>query len=214
MVEPASSSSVIFGPMLRAFTWLYDTWRSKSREALEERRRAYSQHFEPAYKRLETIHTNYLTSFHKFYDLCRKFETPPLDLLHQFQQFGMEYATWREDLRNFSMVTRELVKSFRRPDEKEAIEAFREAVVDYFNVSIPSREFHHWPSWFTDFIRDFETHVREGRSPWDAEYRGIEAKDPKGTFIMRLRAAYESELPAKWSAVAAAKAKVQAVFNK
>ena len=67
MVGSASASSAIFGPMLRAFTWFYDTWRSKSREALEERRRAYSEHFEPAYKRLETVHANYLTSFHKFY---------------------------------------------------------------------------------------------------------------------------------------------------
>lgn len=214
MVEPASASSAIFGPMIRAFTWLYDTWRSKSKESLEERRRAYSQHFEPAYKRLETIHANYLISFHKFYDLCRKFETPPLDLLHQFKQYGMEYATWREDIRNFSLVTHELAKSFRKPDEKEAIESFRQAIVAYFNVSIASGDFHHWPSWFSQFIGEFEAHVREGRSPWDADYGSIGVADPKGTFINRLRAAYETELPAKWSAVAAAKAKVQAVFNK
>lgn len=214
MVEPASASSAIFGPMLRAFTWLYDTWRSKSKEALEERRRAYSEHFEPAYNRLETVHTNYLTSFHKFYDLCRKFETPPLDLLHQFRQYGMEYSTWREDLRNFSLVTRELAKGFRKPDEKEAVESFRNAIVDYFNVSIASGDFHHWPSWFSHFIGEFERHVKEGRSPWDGDYSSSGAPDATATFVKQLRSAYEVELPTKWKAVASAKAKVQAVFNK
>jgi hypothetical protein len=125
--------------MLRAFTWLYDTWRSKSKEALEERRRAYSEHFEPAYKRLETVHTNYLTSFHKFYELCRKFETPPLDLLHHFKQYGMEYATWREDLRNFSLMTRELVKAFRKPDERTLLSHF-EAQSLIISTSLSLRE--------------------------------------------------------------------------
>lgn len=214
MPEPVSSSSAIFGPMLRAFTWLYDTWRSKSKEALEERRRAYSEHFEPAYKRLEVVHTNYLISFHKFYDLCRKFETPPLDLLHHFKQYGMEYTTWREDLRNFSLMTRELVKAFRKPDEKEAVESFRSAIVDYFNVSIASSEFHHWPSWFSHFIGEFERQISEGRSPWDGDYSSTGDRDAKTTFIKQLRSAYEEELPKKWKAVALAKAKVQAVFNK
>ena len=214
MPEPASASSAIFGPMLRAFTWLYDTWRSKSKETLEERRRAYAQHFEPAYKRLETIHANYLTSFQKFYDLCRKFETPPLDLLSQFRQYGMEYTTWREDLRNFALVSKELAKGFKKADEKAAIEKFRQALLDYFSVTIASGESHHWPSWFSHFIGSFEEHVREGRSPWDDDYAVTGVADPKGTFIKRLRAAYETELPAKWSKVSAAKAQLQIVFNK
>ena len=214
MAEPISSSTAIFGPILRALTWVYDTWRSKSTEALAERRRAYSEHFEPAYKRLETIHTNYLTSFHRFYELCRKFETPPKDLLFQFRQYGMEYTTWREDLRNFSRLAGELAKSFPMPKDKEAIEAFRKAIVDYFSVSIASGSSQHWPSWFSSFISEFESHVKEGRSPWDADYSSMGVADPKNTFIQRLRAAYETELPTKWKAVAAAKANVQALFFK
>lgn len=214
MAEPATASAAIFGPMLRAFTWFYDTWRSKSKEAVEERRRAYTEHFEPAYKRLETVHSNYLSSFQKFYDLCRKFETPPPDLLSQFRQYGLEYTTWREDLRNFALVSKELAKSFRKPEEKAAIEAFRQALLDYFSVSIASGESHHWPSWFSHFLGTFEQHVREGRSPWDADYTATGVADPKGTFIQQLRAAYEVELPAKWSQVSAAKAQLQIVFNK
>jgi len=214
MAEPVSASSAIFGPMLRAFTWFYDTWRSQSKEAREERRRVYTQHFEPAYKNLEKVHTNYLTSFHKFYDLCRQFQTPPLDLLSQFRQYGMEYATWREDVRLFATVARELAKSFRKPEEKQAIEQFRDAVVDYFSVSIASEESQHWPSWFSYFISEFEQQVKEGRSPWDGQYSAAGVADPKGTFIERLRSAYEVELPAKWSAIASAKAQLQIVFNK
>lgn len=126
----------------------------------------------------------------------------------------MEYTTWREDLRNFALVSKELAKGFKKADEKAAIEEFRQALLDYFSVTIASGESHHWPSWFSHFIGSFEEHVREGRSPWDDDYAVTGVADPKGTFIKRLRAAYETELPAKWSKVSAAKAQLQIVFNK
>ena len=213
MVDP-SSSAAIFGPMIRAFTWFYDTWRDNSKDKVEERRRAYKEHFEPAYQRLEDIHRNYLQSFHKFYERCRKFETPPEDLLYKFRHYGMEYATWREDLRNFSKMSVTLSEAFRKEEEKEAILNFSKAITDYFNITIASGDFHHWPSWFTAFINDFERHVKEGRSPWDHEYTAMGVNNPKETFIERLKAAYEVELPKKWSSIATAKTNIQTVFNK
>ncbi len=209
----SSASSAIFGPMIRPFTWFYDNWRANNKEKTEERRRAYKEHFEPAYLRLENIHKNYIQSFHNFYELCRKFETPPKELLYEFRNYGMEYTTWREDLRNFSQLSTALSKSFRRKEEKEAITNFNKAVIDYFNVTITSGEYHHWPSWFTAFINDFEQHVREGRSPWDHEYLAMGVNNPKETFIERLKAAYEVELPNKWNSVAVAKTNIQKVFN-
>lgn len=213
MIATVTASGAIFGPILRSLTWLYDTSRGHSKEKIEERRRAYKEHFEPAYERLEVVHKNYMTSFHEFYDLCRKFETPPKDLVHKFRSYGMEYATWREDIRNFVNLSQELSKSFSKPKEKEAIANFSESIRQYFDVSIASGEFWHWPSWFTAFINDFEEHVSEGRSPWDDEYRVTGAKDPKGTFIKRLKSAYEVELPTKWSDVAKAKTELQKIFN-
>jgi hypothetical protein len=214
MTEPVSASFAIFGPILRTFTWFFDTALANSKDKREERRRAYSQHFVPAYERLETIHKNYLTSFHKFYQLSREFKTPSLDLLKQFRDFGIEYAAWREGLKSFSLVTRELARQFRRKEERDAIEGFRVALVNYFNVTIPSGEYDHWPSWFTYFINDFESHIREGRSPWDHEYTSTGADNPKATFIARLRSAYETEIPTKWQALAMAKASVQATFDR
>lgn len=214
MAEPISASMGIFGPILRAFTWFFDTAIANAKDKREERRRAYSEHFLPVYERLETIHKNYLSSFNRFYQLCRDFKTPPLDLLQQFREFGMEYAAWREGLKAFSLVTRELARHFRRKEEREAIESFRAAIVDYFNVSIPSGDLQHWPSWFTSFINEFEAHIREARSPWDHEYTSTGADNPKGTFIARLRSAYEMELPAKWKTLAMAKASVQGVFDR
>ena len=210
MIE-GSASSAVFGPMIRMFTWLYDTARNNSKEAREKRKTAYKEHFEPAYLRLETIHKNYLTSFHEFYELCRKFETPPKDLLEKFRKFGMEYTTWREDLRNFSVVAEQMSKSFKKPEQKKAINDFRLSIIDYFKVTFTSGQ--HWPSWFSAFLAEFEQHIREGRSPWDSPYTAMGVNDPKDTFIAKLRSAYEIELPQRWSAISKAKVNLQVVFG-
>lgn len=214
MPEPtASAFSIVFGPILRTFTWLFDTWKGTSKDDIDRRRRAWSEHFEPAYGRLETIHNDYLTSFHKFYDACRKFETPSNDLLFAFRSYGMQYATWREDVRAFGDVSNAIAEQFRKPDQKSAVQDFGKAIEAYFNVAIASGEKRHWPSWFSHFIGEFERHVREGRSPWDGDYSSTGVPNPTGTFIERLRSAYETELPTKWKAVAAAKARLKAVFD-
>lgn len=210
-----SASAAIFGPFLRALTWFYDNRRAATIEEKAERRRAYKEHFEPAYKLLEEVHRNYLDSFHEFYTLCSKFETPPAELVEKFRSMGLKYSGWRTDLRHFSRIVRELGKSFQKPEQKQAIENFRIALVEYFNVALPEGDAGHWPSWFTFFIDTFESLIREGKSPWEYDYRiAIEApEDPKVTFMNRLRSAYKTELPARWDAVAEAKAKLQAVFN-
>lgn len=214
MVEPMSTAfSVVFGPIVRTFTWLFDTWKDTSKENIELRRRAWSEHFEPAYARLETIHKDYLESFHKFYDACRKFETPSRDLLAAFRSYGMQYTTWREDVRAFGDVSRAMAEQFRKPDQKSAILEFSKAIDAYFQVSIASGEKHHWPSWFSHFIDEFERHIREGRSPWDSDYSSTGDINAKNTFIDKLKSAYEKELPAKWKAIAAAKARLQVVFD-
>jgi hypothetical protein len=212
LIEGAAGSAakVIFGPMINVLTTMYSTWRSNRKEDQEYREKVFKEEFLPAFERLEAIHTNYLTSFHDFYEVCRKFETPPYDLLAKFRRYGIEYSGWREDVRCFVDVCGALAKNHKLKKEREAIEEFANAIKHYFEVTSPDGGSEFTPTWFSDFLSKFESLVRTGQSPWDASYEGYGfGSDPKGTLMGYLRTVYQTELPARWARVSKAKAALQ-----
>lgn len=214
VVESAlgSAAKYIFVPMLNFLNAAYSTWRSKKKEDRDYRAQIFKEQFLPAFTRLEAIHKDYLVSFHEFYEICKKFETPPQDLLAKFRRYGMEYSTWREDSRFFVNVCESLTENRMLPKEKEVIDNFATAIRNYFTATFPDGSVFA-PSWFSGFLSQFEDLVRRGQSPWDVTYDGYGfGNDPKGTFMKFLQTVYQKELPARWKKLNEAKAELQAAL--
>lgn len=177
-----------------------------------ERQRIYTQIFEPTYFNMMQIHTNYLESFHKFYTSAITYQTPEIDLFHRLRSYSIEYAAWRQDIKNFHITAKCLVKSFADSQERKAIRAVSRAIREYFKAATISDNRH--ASWFSFFLWKFEENILEQRNPFDFDYESfIGGADPLKEFLELLEQMYTKDIPARWASVTRAKARLNALFN-
>lgn len=205
------AAKVVFGPMLNFLTFAYSTWRLNDKEKFALRASVYKEQFFPAFEKLAEIHQDYMKSLHEFYEIAKKFQTPQHELIAKFRRYGIEYASWREDVKCFTEVCGVLSKNTAFKNEKDAITEFSNSIRDYFAATSPDGS-RLASSWFSSFLNEFQMHAREGRSPWDAEYEGMGYHKPKDALMDYLRKVYQIELPQRWARVTKAKATLQGVL--
>ena len=184
-----SAAKAIFGPMLNFLTFSYSTWRLSSKERFALRIDSFNDQFLPAYSKLAEIHQNYVVSLHEFYELSKKFQTPAYELIAKFRRYGMEYTSWREDVRCFVEVCDVLAKNSVFKKDKDVIKEFANAIRDYFVATSPDGS----PlaqSWFSSFLNEFQDLARIGQSPWEEEYKGMGYSNPKRALMDYLRTVY------------------------
>ncbi len=183
-----------------------------SKEIKKQRRRAYAHFFEPAYIRMEKIHTDYLRSFHAFYNIALNREIPQLSLFQSLRGYSIEYASWRQDIRSFNSIAKKLIQNFSESEEKKAISSFSRAIKNYFKVAGLSEKQH--TSWFSYFLWNFENNIIKGFNPFEYDYKKfIAGADPSEDFLIILERTYTKDIPARWNSIVRAKTRLQEVFN-
>ncbi len=165
----------------------------------EQRTAFFNAEITPIHHSMTAIHQDYMSSFSELLGLLEQGSTVPrtIELLKKKR---LVLVTNRQDMMAFSASIKDLKKrGYLRYREISALRDYAEAIRNYFKGASPVDM---RVSWYSDFIGEFESLVRQGVSPFSLpEFKSISSN---GSPVSLVKRAYEealhNDLPQAWKA--------------
>lgn len=113
-----------------------------------QKKKVFENHVEPLLEKMKVIHKDYITGFTEFRHHLDKGTKPSNELLDFLSERRRDYAQDRQLVNDMAEKLKELQKVGMKDEDIKALQAFAEAILEYFFASSEIGRI----SWYSDLI--------------------------------------------------------------